>query len=156
MNLAMIVAYEGPFQRLFVDTTLLVLVFSAMVDGMMSRYLANHLDIIRTDRSQSTVHNFLVLTTIFAGAELHNLLGMDMVSDRNNCFHDIERTIFRFLITDKNKLTDVYRRIAKGERRLFFNMLQKHSHKSDGQKGEHDGKVSRDAVKMEEITLLAL
>ena len=155
MSLAMILAYIGPFKWLFRDTTLLVIVFSVIVDGAMCRYLATLLN-IRKDYSQSTINNFLTLTSIYGGAEMHNLLGVGMVSNLNNCFHNFERVLVRFLITDKKKLTNVYRKHSTEERREFFEMLEKHdSHsKPDGQKSEHEGQVSQDAVKMEEVTHL--
>merc|ERR1719427_1806330 len=50
MSLAMVVAYIGPYHKLFKDSTLLVIVFSQIVDGIMARYLATQLK-MRTNES---------------------------------------------------------------------------------------------------------
>ena len=135
MSLAMIVAYTGPFNKLYMDTTLLVIVFSVMVDGVMSRYLTTELK-MRTNATQSAVKDLIVLTIIYGGEELSNLLG-PMVTHRNNFVLAIDRVIFRFFIKDKDKLCFAYRMHSKEEKRQFFRKLEKHSNfKPDSQKRE--------------------
>lgn len=147
MSLAMIVAYVGPFHELFKEATLLVIVFSVMVDGVICRYIATHLK-LRRDFQQSAANNLLVQSSIYGGGELGNLLGM---AKRTNYFLVIERIIFRFFIADKDKLTNVYRMQLKEKKRQFFQLLEKHSSKHEIVKIEVsvEGHGSCDAVDME-------
>ena len=136
MSFAMVLAYTGPFGRMFRDTTLLVIVFSVMVDGVMTRYLGSQLK-LKSEARESVVNDLLVTTVVYGGGELSNLLGVEMVANRTNCFHAFERMIFRFFITDEDKLTNVYRMHTKVERRLAMQKLEKHYYiKPDSKKSD--------------------
>ena len=126
MSLAMALAYTGPFHLLFEETTLLVIVFSVMVDGVMSRYIASQLK-LRTEVRPSAIKDLLIMTSIYGGGELGNLLGVEMVANRNYYFRAFERMFFRFFITDEDKLAHAYRMHSKERRRLAFKELDKHS-----------------------------
>merc|ERR1719431_989731 len=71
MSLAMVAAYIGPYHKLFKDTTLLVIVFSQIVDGIMARYLATQLKMrTRTNAKKTTLANdLLALSSIYGGEE---------------------------------------------------------------------------------------
>jgi len=127
MSLAMAVAYTGPFNKLFLETILIVIVFSHLVDGVISRYLATKFK-LRIDEKQpeSAVDDFLVLSSIYGGAELSKLLGVDVATNRINFFHLVENCLLRFLITDKDKMSGFYRIHAEEEQRQFFEKLEKH------------------------------
>ena len=149
MSFAMVMAYTGPFGRLFRDTTLLVIVFSVMVDGVMSRYLGSQLK-LKSDARKSVVNDLLVTTVIYGGGELGNLLGVEMVANRTNCFQALERRIFRFFITDEDKLTNVYRMHTKVERRLAMQKLEKHYYIKPDDKKIDAVDEDTDATEMEE------
>merc|ERR1719431_711231 len=83
MSLAMVVAYIGPYHKLFKDTTLLVIVFSQIVDGIMARYLATQLKMRTNEKKTTLVNDFLALSSVYGGEELGNLLGPNMSTDRN-------------------------------------------------------------------------
>ena len=153
MSFAMALAYTGPFHLLFEETTLLVIVFSVMVDGVMSRYIASQLK-LRTEARPSAVKDLLMMTSIYGGGELGNLLGVEMVADRRNYFRVFERMIFRFFITDEDKLAHAYRMHSKEKRRLAFKELEKHSsfQKHDSRRID---KVDEDddAIEMEDVSI---
>ena len=153
MSFAMALAYTGPFHLLFEETTLLVIVFSVMVDGVMSRYIASQLK-LRTEARPSAVKDLLMMTSIYGGGELGNLLGVEMVADRNNYFKAIERMIFRFFITDEDKLAHAYRMDSKERRRLAFKELEKHSsfQKHDSRRIEVVDEDD-DAIEMERVSI---
>merc|ERR1712179_410355 len=120
------------------DTTLLVIVFSQIVDGIMARYLATQLK-MRTNESKTTLVNDLLARSSFYGGEaLGKMLCDDTVTDRNNLF-PFEKHIFRFFITEKEKLSNVYRIHAAEEQRQFFEKLEKHSYSVTVQQKEKDG-----------------
>jgi len=127
MSLAMIVAYIGPYHKLFTETTLLVIVFSQLVDGMMSRYLATQLR-VRTEGRRSDMGR-MFLTSVYGGGELGDILGEDPVVNRNNWLLAIEKHVFRFFITDQDKLCNTYRIHAEELKKQFFRKLEKHNHK---------------------------
>jgi len=139
MSLAMVVAYIGPFHKLFKDTTLLVIVFSQIVDGIMARYLATQLKMrTRTNAKKTTLANdLLALSSIYGGEELSNVLGANTATDWRIFL--IEKYVSRFFITDKEKLSNVYRIHAAEEQRQFFEKLEKHSYSVTVQQKEKDG-----------------
>jgi len=145
MSLAMVVAYMGPYHKLFKDTTLLVIVFSQIVDGIMARYLAAQLK-MRVNENQTTlVNDLFAVSSIYGGEELGNMLGADTVTNRNNWF-PFEKHVSMFFITDKDKLSNVYRIHAIEEQRQFFEKLEKHSYQGAAKKKEKDGSGSPEEV----------
>jgi len=126
MSLAMAwAAIRVPYHMLIKETVLLVIVFSQLIDGVMSRYLASQFS---TDANNSVVNNLLVLSSTYGGAELGNILGLDMTANKNNLFRMFERHMSRFFISDKARLSNSYRIRAKEEQRQFFLKLEKHNY----------------------------
>ena len=153
MSLAMALAYTGPFHLLFEETTLLVIVFSVMVDGVMSRYIASQQK-LRTEVRPSAIKDLLIMTSIYGGGELGNLLGVEMVANRNNYFRAFERMFFRFFITDENKLAHAYRMHSKEKRRLAFKELDKHSSYQKHERRRIEVvDVDHDAFEMEAVSV---
>jgi len=145
MSLAMVVAYMGPYHKLFKDTTLLVIVFSQIVDGIMARYLAAQLK-MRVNENQTTlVNDLFAVSSIYGGEELGNMLGADTVTNRNNWF-PFEKHVSMFFITDKDKLSNVYRIHAIEEQRQFFEKLERHSYQVAAKKKEKDDSGSPEEV----------
>ena len=142
MSLAMVVAYSGPYHKLFKDTTLLVIVFSQIVDGVMARYLATQLKMRTNEKKTNPLHDFLVLSSIYGGEELGNMLRGDTMNNRTKWFPVIEKQFLRFFITDKEKLSNVYRIHAAEEQRQFFEKLEKHSYSVTAKHKENDGRGS--------------
>jgi len=145
MSLAMVVAYMGPYHKLFKDTTLLVIVFSQIVDGIMARYLAAQLKMRVNENQNTLVNDLFAVSSIYGGEELGNMLGADTVTNRNNWF-PFEKHVSMFFITDKDKLSNVYRIHAIEEQRQFFEKLEKHSYQGAAKKKEKDGSGSPEEV----------
>merc|ERR1712179_845216 len=119
------------------DTTLLVIVFSQIVDGIMARYLATLLKMRTNEKKTTLLNDLLALSSIYGGEELGNMLGANAVADSNTL--SIEKLVSRFFITDKEKLSNVYRIHAAEEQRQFFEKLEKHSYSVTVQQKEKDG-----------------
>merc|ERR1719233_1196387 len=145
MSLAMVAAYIGPYHKLFEYTTLLVIVFSQIVDGIMARYLATQLKLRTPEMKTTIVNDLLALSSIYGGEELGNMLGATTPADRN--IVSIEKHVSRFFIKDKEKLSNVYRIHAAEEQRQFFEKLEKHSYSVAANKQkEKDGSSSPEEV----------
>ena len=77
-----------------------------------------------------------------------------MVADRRNYFRVFERMIFRFFITDEDKLAHAYRMHSKEKRRLAFKELEKHSsfQKHDSRRIDEVDEDD-DAIEMEDVSI---
>ena len=126
MSFAMVLTYIGPFHLLFQDTTLLVILISEMLGGIISKYLVANM------KMKLVVHRYNFLTS--------------------NCLDSLEQRIFQFFITDEDMLTNVYRRHCKEERELALQMLQKHSYvTADGPKMDKTDECG-EAIEMGEMS----
>ena len=126
MSFVICLFYTGPFNALFRDTTLLLVLFSVMVDGVVSRFIVSR---IMDHGGRSATGYFVDKSGWYGGNEIANILGIEKHGEENemNAFTKAEKKMLKFFLRDESRISNMYRIQEEAKRELMFEKLEKHA-----------------------------
>ena len=115
---AMVVTYEGPFQKLFYDSCLVVIFFTTIANGILAKPLVNYLGLkaeagVKTDYSKYYGHD----------EYQPGFLG--------KCWSKFDKTICRIFTKEKAMHDAITKELKAGENKEAFKKLQKVKHSNE-------------------------